>query len=169
MTAPSALELLAEVRRLRGHLRLKPPDKLGVVIPEAEQPRLLPAIRQRKADLLMLLAKPDGACPAGHAPGYWQDAVGQWHCMGCEPSPVWRYLQGVTLEALGNRPITLEPPTADLGKPGGWAHTPTGKTVELVLYESSGAEVLMRYLNDGRLAWFRPEQLMWETDWGWRA
>lgn len=168
MTEQSALDLLAEVRRLGGHLRPKDGGRLGVVLPAAEQPRLLPAIRERKHDLLMLLARPEGACPAGHPPGHWQDAVGQWHCLECEPKPAWFYLRGVSLEVMGNRQITLEPPTGDLGRPGSWARTHSGAVVELVLYCADGREVLVRHIRAGRLEWFAPEQLLWEWDWGWR-
>ncbi len=91
--------------------------------------------------------------------------MGQWHCTECEPSPALHYLRGATLEALGSRPITLELPTGDPGSAGSWARAPVGKTVELVLYESSDTEVLARYLDGERLAWFRPGPLKWEIDW----
>jgi|SRR6185437_11733282 len=167
MTAPSALALLREVRQAHGQLILRPPDTLEVRIAEPYLSRLLPAIRQRKPDLLMLLARPEGACPAAHSGGYWQDAVGQWHCFECEPNPAWRYLRGVTLEIPGNRPIALKPPTGDLAAPGSWAKSPSGETVEAVLYRQDGREVLTRTLNGERLAWHAPEELLWEIDWGW--
>jgi len=169
MTAPSALELLNEVRRVGGFMQPNPNGTLGVDLPPSATLRLLPLIRQRKTDLLMLLAEPDGPCPACNQRDRWLDAVGQWHCMMCAPNPAWRYLRGVTLEVLCNRAITLQPPTADLGAPGSWARTPNGNAAELVLYEATGAEVLMRSLKGERLAWFRPEDLSWEIDWGWRA
>lgn len=85
MTAPSAIQLLAEVRDLGGHLRPKPGGKLGVVLPEAEQPRLLPLLAQRKAALLVLLAYPATGCPGCNGDRFWRDGVGQWHCLRCEP------------------------------------------------------------------------------------
>lgn len=166
MTTPSALQLLSEVARVHGRIVPRPPDHIEVFIPEAEQPRLFPLLRQRKTDLLMLLAKPEGRCPAGHSPGYWQDAVGQWHCMDCEPKPEWRYLRGVTLDVLGNRPITLERPTGDLPAPKEWVRVPGGATAEVVLYEATGAEVLVRMLRSEQLRWFAAGELLSEMDWG---
>jgi len=169
MTVPSAVNLLAEVRQLGGHLRPKNGGKLGVVLPEAEQARLLPAIRERKQDLLMLLRPLELPCIACGGMYRWQDTAGAWRCGKCEPDPRVHRLRGVTLETLGDRPIVLQPPTGDLGAPGSWARTPTGETMEVVLYRDDGAEVLMRTLKGDRLAWCRPEELRWEIDWPWGA
>lgn len=169
MTTPSALELLAEVGRVHGRLVPRPPNHLEVFVPEIEQPRLLPWLRQRKTDLLMLLAKPEGRCPLGHEPGYWRDPVGRWHCMDCQPNPGWRYLRGVTPAVLGDRPITLEPPTGDLPAPREWVRVPGGETAEAVLYEASGAEVLVRLLRSEQLRWYPAGEIVSELDWGWTA
>lgn len=85
MTAPSAANILAEVRQLGGHMRAKAGGKLGVMLPEAEKTRLLPAIRERKSDLLMLLRYPATACPACNGDRYWRGEVGLWRCAKCEP------------------------------------------------------------------------------------
>lgn len=167
--APSgmtALQILAEVRAAGGWFRLVDSD-LSCGLGAASAERLEPAIRQRKADLLALLAKPDGACPAGHPGNYWQDGVGQWHCADCEPGPAQRRMRGVDLAVLGNRAISLVPPAADLPARGSWAKAPDGAVCELVLFRADGCEVLTRALKGERLAWYAPEGLHWEVDWPW--
>ncbi len=166
---PSAVALLAEVRRAGGYLTPNPNGTLGVDLPPADMQRLVPLLRQRKADLMVLLQRPEGRCPEGHDPYYWQDPAGAWHCGTCEPDPRAARMRGVTLAVLGERAFTTTPPTGDLPKPGSWARTPAGAVAELVLYQANGGEVLMRELNSGRLAWCAPEQLSWEMDWGWAS
>lgn len=170
MTAPTALQLIEEVRRVGGYIQPNPDGKtLGVDLPKPEVPRLLPLLRERKYDLLVLLAKPDGRCPAGHEPYYWQDSAGLWHCGRCEPDPRAHGLRGVTAAVLGDRCISLTPPVGDLPAPGYWYRTAAGAVGEVVLYASDGTEVLLRELRTGRLGWYRPETLAGEMDWGWSA
>ena len=68
MTTPSAIVLLDEIRQLGGRLRAKEGGKLGVVLTEPDLSRLLPAVRERKPDLLVLLRYPatagGGCCEA---------------------------------------------------------------------------------------------------------
>ena len=66
-------------------MRAKAGGKLGVVLPEAEKSRLLPAIRERKSDLLILLRYPATACPGCGGDRYWRDGVGLWRCGKCDP------------------------------------------------------------------------------------
>ncbi|HVA65271.1 MAG TPA: hypothetical protein VNF74_16235 [Terriglobales bacterium] len=162
----TALQILAEFRQAGGRL-IPEGDGLRWESPVQPPPRLIEGARQRKRDLLVLLAKPEGRCPAAHPGNYWQDPAGQWHCMECEPSPTQHRLRGVTLETLGNRAISLVPPVGDLPARGSWAILPSGAAAELVLYRDDGGEVLMRHLGGERLAWFKPEALMWEVDWPW--
>lgn len=166
----AAVELLREAQaagiRLRlvgGTIKATLPDP-----PEAARP-LIERLRQCKTDLLLLLAKPDGPCIAGHPPSYWQDSANAWHCMECEPNPAWHYLRGVTLAVLGNRSISLTAPAGDLPAPREWVRLPDGRTAEVALFEAAGTEVLVRLLHGERLIWFRPEQLLSELDWGWGA
>lgn len=167
MTAPSALDLLAEIRRVGGSLQPNPDGTLGVDLPKPDVPRLVPLIRQRKADLLMLLRPLKMPCLACGGAYRWQDSAGAWHCGNCEPDPRAHILRGVDGASLGNRAITLQPPAGDLPAPGSWAKTPTGEVAELVLYREDGGEVLMRTLKGERLAWYVPEALSWELDWPW--
>ena len=169
MTAPSAIALLAEVRRAGGVLTPNPDGSLGVDLPAPEMHRLVPLLRQRKPDLLVLLRPLVLPCIGCGGMYRWQGGAGLWHCGRCEPDPSAHRLRGVTLETLGNQPITLQPPTGDLGAPGCWARTAAGDVVELVLYEASGVEVLTRLLKGAHLAWHRPELLHWEWDWEARA
>ena len=165
MTAPTAIDLLAEVARLGGRLTPKPPDRLRVALREPDLSRLLPAIRERKQDLLMLLQRPD-TCPECGGAGWWQTAAGDWRCGTCEPDPRAHRMRGVSLAVLGDRPIATTPPTGDLPMPGSWARTPAGAVAELVLYRADGGEVLMRSLRQpDRLGWYAPETLEWEMDW----
>jgi len=161
------MELLAEVRRVGGVLTPKPHDTLGVDLFPADMARLVPLLKQRKYDLLMLLKPLELPCIACGGMYRWQDAAGAWHCGQCEPDPSAHRLRGVSLEALGNRAILLRAPTSDLGEPGSWVRTPAGAAAEVVCYREDGGEVLTRTLRGERLAWYSPEQLSWESDWPW--
>lgn len=165
MTAPSAIELLAEVRRVGGWLTPKPPDTLGVDLPPSEMPRLAPLLAQRKHDLLMLLRPLDLPCIACGGMYRWQDRAGAWHCGQCEPDPSARHLRGVSLETLGNRAITLAAPTGDLPAVKEWVRVPGGAEGEVVLYREDGGEALVRLFRGGRLAWFDSAALVSELDW----
>ena len=162
----TAVQVLQEVRAAGGEL-IPEGGRLRMRFPSEPPARLQDAIRERKRDLLMLLRPLELPCLACGGTYSWQDSVGAQHCGQCEPDPRARYLRGVTLETLGNRPIVLRPPTADLAAPGSWAKTRAGAVVEAVLYRDDGGEVLTRSLKGERLAWYAPEQLSWEIDWGW--
>ena len=162
----TALEVMNEVRAAGGCL-IPSGEKLRWRMPVEPPPRLVAAIRERKADLLMLLRPLEMPCLACGGAYRWQDSAGAWHCGNCEPNPAWHYLRGVSLEVLGNRAIVLQPPAGDLPEPGSWAKTPTGEVAELVLFREDGVEVLMRTLKGERLAWYVPERLSWEVDWPW--
>ncbi|HUX67790.1 MAG TPA: hypothetical protein VMV31_09905 [Terriglobales bacterium] len=164
----TAAQVLEEVRDAGGWFRVVD-GGLSYDLGAARAGRLKPAIREREADLLMLLVKPEGACPGGHAGNYWQDAVGQWHCMECEPGPAQHRMRGVDLATLGSRAIVLPPPTSDLGAPGSWVRTPARETAEVVCYRADGGEVLVRTLKSDRLVWFDPAVLAGEETWGWGA
>lgn len=85
MTAPSAIELVAEVRRVGGSLTPNPDGTLGVDLPTPETKRLLPWLAERKPDLLILLRYPATPCPACDGDRFRPDAVGVWRCDRCEP------------------------------------------------------------------------------------
>jgi len=162
----TAIEVLHEVRAAGGSLTPLG-DGLRWRMPVEPPARLAEAVRERKADLLVLLRPLELPCIACGGMYRWLDTVGAWHCGHCEPDPRAHILRGVTLEVLGNRSISLTAPTSDLPAPGSWARTPTGATVELVLYRADGGEVLTRTLAGERLAWHAPEHLSWEIDWPW--
>jgi hypothetical protein len=162
----TALQVLAEFRELGGWL-IPAGERLLWQSPVEPPPRLIEGLRERKADLLKLLQKPDGPCPECGVPYYWQDSAGQWHCGTCSPDPRAARMKGVSLQLLGDRPISTTPPTSDLPQPGSWARTAAGAVCELVLFEASGSEVLMRGLRSGQLRWFDPLELCWETAWPW--
>ncbi|MGH9477956.1 MAG: hypothetical protein ACRD1A_01885 [Terriglobales bacterium] len=171
MTSPSPIELLAEVLKLGGRLAVKPPGTLSVDLPAGQSARLVPLLRAAKLELMRLLGQPPAEPCAACGGRYWWRATqaGPWTCGNCQPDPRGRRLQGVTLETLADRAITLTPPASDLPVPGSWARTPAGAAVELVLFEQAGNEVLTRELRSGSLAWFKPGELRWESDWEWRA
>ncbi|HUX68641.1 MAG TPA: hypothetical protein VMV31_14230 [Terriglobales bacterium] len=162
----TALQILNEFRQAGGRL-IPEGDGLRWESPVQPPPRLIEAARQRKLDLLVLLAKPEGRCPAGHPQLWWQDSAGLWHCGECEPGPAQHRMRGVDLETLAGRSITLVPPVGDLPARGSWAILPSGAAAELVLYRDDGGEVLMRHLEGERLGWYKPEALRWEIDWPW--
>ena len=162
----TASEVLREFRAIGGRL-IPAGEKLRWQSPVEPPPQLIEELRQRKTDLLVLLRSLELPCIACGGMYAWRDSAGAEHCGRCEPDPRAHRLRGVTLETLGSRPITLQPPTGDLPMPGYWYRTPAGAVGELVLYEAAGAEVLLRELSTGRLAWHRPETLVGEMDWGW--
>ena len=164
MTTPTAIELLAEVQRVGGWLMPKPPDKLTVDLPKPEAARLLPAITERKAELLRLLHGKDEPCPTGDGVYGWEDRTGRWCCGRCQPSEHDRRLRGVSLETLGNRAITLRAPTSDLPAIREWVRTPTG-TGEVVLYSADGGEMLVRLFKGCRLAWYGRGDMEGELEW----
>lgn len=80
----TAIEVLAEVRAAGGCL-IPAGDKLRWRMPVQPPARLVEAIRERKPDLLMLLCRPEAACPACAEVRWWRDSAGAWHCPACEP------------------------------------------------------------------------------------
>jgi len=162
----TAREVLGQIEALGGTLALNPPDRIRYRLPVPPPPALLDSIRQFKPELLRLLGQPPADPCAACGGRYWWRlrTADAWRCGTCQPDPRAHRLRGIGLEVLAGRSIALAPPAGDLGEPGYWVRTPAGLWAEVVLYEASGAEVLVRTLKGERLAWFRPEQLIGEDD-----
>jgi hypothetical protein len=162
----TAAQTLAEVGEAGGWFRVLD-GKLTYGLGHGSAERLEPAIHAHEADLLVLLRPLELPCITCGGVYQWQRQSGEWCCATCEPDPRAARMAGITLAVLGDRPISTTPPTSDLPAPGYWYRTPRGNVGEVVLYEATGAELLLRDLRSGQLGWFRPETLVGELDWGW--
>lgn len=80
----TAAQIISEVRAIGGALAPSPNGGILYRLGDAA-PRLLPAIRERKGDLLVLLRYPSTACPTCDGDRFRPDEVGVWRCEACQP------------------------------------------------------------------------------------
>ncbi|MGH9488799.1 MAG: hypothetical protein ACRD04_14590 [Terriglobales bacterium] len=81
----TAAQILDAVAAVGGALGIS--ERGGILwrLPTDAQPRLLPEIRRRKTDLLVLLRRPEVACPACSLDIWRQGDAGGWFCPVCSP------------------------------------------------------------------------------------
>ncbi|MGH9475067.1 MAG: hypothetical protein ACRD1C_01915 [Terriglobales bacterium] len=112
MTGTTAIQLIEEVKRAGGRVTVRLPDTLSVDLPRTAMERLAPLLKAAKPELLRLLAKPEGPCPACRTTAWRQDFVGAWLCAACLPDLIFGPLPADPEEAesqMGLRARLREP------------------------------------------------------------
>ncbi len=171
MTPMTAIQAMREVERVGGRLRIAASGNLGVELPDAETPRLVPILRALKPDLLMLLragADTSEPCMACGGRYWWRAREGDpWKCGHCEEDPRVGPWRGVTAGDLGARLIVLDPPAGDLPARREWVRTPMGMA-EVMAFTPAGDEIFVRLFKPPRgwrpFTWFSGERVIGESE-----